>query len=361
MTGPIYVDWAITNACNLNCRHCVGMEKDELSHDEAIKIAKDIIGLSPRWVILEGGEPLLRNDLHHIGRMFNKEGIDVLVITNGNAFSQDRLQELASFSPKVLFSIDGADAAVYEYTKRGAKFELAKEWAVQCATLGIFHGITTVLSKLNLGQVRELIQLTESLGGKRIIFLPLKPFGKDEASSRYHQQYALTPKEQEEVVKEIYSYGSNLDIFYDEPFLWNLSSKHGFPVSNAASGITIPEVKGCAASYSLYIQTSGSVRPCMFSPEELTWGNVTKEPLGDIWLRMRQSEILTRWADQRARKGACGKCQQFESCHGCLARTIRLSGDALETDPGCPFAAEPFDSPTEVNPAMLGNTRAMHV
>ncbi|MFC1951896.1 radical SAM/SPASM domain-containing protein [Chloroflexota bacterium] len=339
MTGPVYVDWAITNACNLSCRHCVGMEEGELTPDEAIKIAEHIIELSPEWVILEGGEPLLRKDLYHIGRMFNKEGIDVLVITNGNAFSQDRLQELASFSPKVLFSIDGADAAVYEYTKRGANLEIAREWATQCAALGIFYGVTTVLSKLNLGQVRDLIQLTESLGGQRIIFLPLKPFGKDEASRRYYQQYALTPKEQEEVVKEIYTHGSTLDIFYDEPFLWNLSSKHGFPVSNTDSGITIPDIKGCAASYSLYIQTSGSVRPCMFSPEEFTFGNAAKEPLKDIWLRMKQSDLLTRWADQRARKEACGKCQHFESCRGCLARTMILTGDTSGTDPSCPLAA----------------------
>jgi len=315
------------------------MEEGELTHDEAIKITNDIIGLSPRWVILEGGEPVLRRDLHQVGRMFEKEGIDVFVITNGNAFNQDRLQELASFSPKVLFSIDGADAAVYEYTKRGANFETAKEWAAQCAALGIFHGVTAVLSKLNLGQARELIQLTEDLGGQRIIFLPLKPFGKDEVSSRYYQQYALTPQEQEEAIKEIYSCGSTLDIFYDEPFLWNLSAKHGFSLSKADSGITIPEVKGCAAAYSLYIQTSGSVRPCMFSPEELTFGNAAEEPLEDIWRRMKQSETLTKWADQKERKGACGKCQQFESCRGCLARTTKLFGDALQADPCCPFAA----------------------
>jgi radical SAM protein with 4Fe4S-binding SPASM domain len=130
-----------------------------------------------------------------------------------------------------------------------------------------------------------------------------------------------------------------LDIFYDEPFLWNLSAKHGFSLSKADSGITIPEVKGCAAAYSLYIQTSGSVRPCMFSPEELTFGNAAEEPLEDIWRRMKQSETLTKWADQKERKGACGKCQQFESCRGCLARTTKLFGDALQADPCCPFAA----------------------
>lgn len=338
MTGPIYVDWAITRACNLNCRHCVGMEESELGHDDAVKIARDIIGLSPRWVILEGGEPLLRDDLPQIGGMFRQAGIEVFVITNGNAFNQDRLRELASFSPKVLFSIDGADAAVYEYTKRGANFEVAQEWAAKCADLGIFHGITTVLSKFNRGQVRGLIQLTESLGGQMLIFLPLKPFGEDEISLRYYQQYALSPGEQEAAIKEIYGYGSQLDIFYDEPFLWNLAAKHGFPLSQSDSGVTIPEVKGCAAAHSLYIQTSGSVRPCMFSTEELTFGNAAQEPLAEVWQRMQQSEVLTGWADQGARKGACRQCPQFASCRGCLARTVKLRGDPLAADPMCPLA-----------------------
>ncbi len=339
MTGPIYVDWVITNKCNLNCQHCVGMEEGELTHDELIKIANEVILLSPQWVILEGGEPLLRPDLYELGRVFRKAGVDVFVITNGNAFTQDRLQELASFTPKVLFGIDGADAAVYEYTKTGAKFEIAKEWAAKCAALGIFHGITTVLSKLNLGQIREFIRLTEDLGGKRIIFIPLKPFGEDEISRTYYQQNALTPQQQEEAVKEIYSCETTLDIFYDEPFLWNLAAKNGLSLSKSDSGITIPEVQGCASSYSLYIQSNGDVRPCMFSPEVLTFGNAAKETLEDVWLRMSQSDILTRWADQRERKGACGKCQQFQSCRGCLSRTTRLLGDPLQSDPCCPFVS----------------------
>ena len=75
MTGPIYIDWAITSACNLKCRLCVGMEQGELTHGEAVKIANDIIGLSPRWVILEGGEPLLRQDLHHIEACLRKRAL----------------------------------------------------------------------------------------------------------------------------------------------------------------------------------------------------------------------------------------------------------------------------------------------
>jgi radical SAM protein with 4Fe4S-binding SPASM domain len=339
VTGPIYVDWVITSRCNLHCKHCVGMEAGELTHDEAIKIANEIIDLSPQWVILEGGEPLMRPDFFELGRLFQKAGIDVYPITNGNAFTEERLRELASFSPKVLFGIDGADAEVYEYTKTGASFDTVKEWAERCASLGIFHGITCVLSKLNIGQIRELIRLIEDLGGKRIIFIPLKPFGEDDISRSYYEENALTPEQQEEAVKEIYGCETTLDIFYDEPFLWNLVAKHGLSLSSADSGITIPEIQGCAASYSLYIQSGGSVRPCMFSPDELTFGNAAKEPLGDIWLRMSQSDILTKWADRSEREGACGECEQFDTCRGCLSRTTRLMGDPLKSDPCCPFAA----------------------
>ena len=67
MTAPVYIDWVITSECNLNCRHCVGMEEGELTHEEAIKVANDVIELAPQWVILEGGEPLMRPDLKEIG------------------------------------------------------------------------------------------------------------------------------------------------------------------------------------------------------------------------------------------------------------------------------------------------------
>jgi radical SAM protein with 4Fe4S-binding SPASM domain len=271
--------------------------------------------------------------------MFHQAGIDTFVITNGNAFNERRLRELESFSPKVLFSFDGADAEVYEYVKRGAKFETAKKWATRCADLGIFHGITTVLTRLTMEQAKDLIRLTENLGGKSIIFMPLKPFGNDAASQPYYKKYALSPREQEEAVREIYNFPSSVEIFYDEPFLWNLSAKHGFSLSNSDSGITIPEVEGCAASCSLYIQTDGSVRPCMFCPPQLTFGNAAKEPLPDIWQRMQSSPVLTGRAEQKSREGACADCQQFNSCRGCLARTTVLLGNPMASDPCCPFSA----------------------
>lgn len=339
MNGPVYIDWVITGKCNLNCRHCVGMEEGELTREEAMKITEDIISLKPQWVILEGGEPLMREDIFETGSRLHDAGIDIYPITNGNAFTGEKLEKLAAFSPKMLFSIDGADAGVYEYTKTGASFDVVTTWMKKCAERGIFHGITVVLSRLNTGQIEDLVRMTEELGGKRIIFLPLKPFGEDTTSVEYYGKNALSAEEQEAAICKVYGLGTSLDIFYDEPFLWNLAARHGISLNTSDSGITIPEVEGCAAACSLYIQSNGDVRPCMFAPERLTFGNAAREPLGDVWERMKNSDVLTSWATQEARMGACGECANFNTCRGCLARTTRLTGDPLQSDPCCPFAA----------------------
>ncbi len=339
MSKPIYVDWAITNRCNLHCRYCVGMEEAELSPAQAAKVARDIVALGPRWVILEGGEPLLRPDFAEIGGLLRRGGLDVYVITNGNAFTEEKLEMLASFSARVLFSIDGAEADTHARLKGRARLDLAVRWARSCAARGLFYGLTSVLSRLNRAQATGLIRLAEELGGREIIFLPLKPSGSDAPALAYYRAHALSPREQEEVVRELYSYPTRLSIFYDEPFLWNLAARHGVSLSRADGGITIPEVTGCAAAYSLYIQTKGDVRPCMFAPAALSCGHAATENLADIWQRMQASPMLQGWADQRARRGACGTCAEFARCRGCLARTYHLCRDTQGADPACPLAA----------------------
>ena len=339
MNSPVYIDWVITSKCNLNCRHCVGMEEGELTHDEAMKVTADIVKLSPQWVILEGGEPLMRPDIYEIGRTLHKAGIDTYPITNGNAFTDEVLDELDTFSPKILFSIDGATAEVYEYTKTGASFDTAREWMKKCAERGLFHGITVVLSKLNIDQIEDLIHLTEELGGKRIIFLPLKPFGEDKTSVEYYEKNALSPEEQEAAILKAYRFETSLDMFYDEPFLWNVAAKYGISLNTSDSGITIPEVQGCAAAYSLYIQSNGDVRPCMFASDQLTFGNAARESLEVVWDRMQNSDVITKWVNKEQRIGACSECNLFHTCRGCLARTTRLTGDPLKSDPCCPFTS----------------------
>ena len=77
MSNPYLIDWAITNKCNLNCLHCRGMAPQELDDDKVLEVAEEIPLLKPMWVIIEGGEPLLRQELFEVIEIIHKGGIKI--------------------------------------------------------------------------------------------------------------------------------------------------------------------------------------------------------------------------------------------------------------------------------------------
>ena len=83
-------DLELTARCNLNCRHCyINLppndklaKSNELSLKEIEKIADQALELGAVWVLLTGGEPLLRSDFEQIFLMLKHKGFLVSVFTN---------------------------------------------------------------------------------------------------------------------------------------------------------------------------------------------------------------------------------------------------------------------------------------
>ena len=81
--SPHFVDWAITSKCNLSCRHCRSFPEEELSTERAKKLVAEIAELSPGWVIIEGGEPLLRQDIFELLELMQQRQLEAHLVTNG--------------------------------------------------------------------------------------------------------------------------------------------------------------------------------------------------------------------------------------------------------------------------------------
>src|SRR5512136_3000028 len=84
---PLRCFWEITEACNLRCIHCevdAGRRAlDELSTEEALRVAGELADAQCESVCLTGGEPLLREDWPLLTRRLCDLGLRVTVITNG--------------------------------------------------------------------------------------------------------------------------------------------------------------------------------------------------------------------------------------------------------------------------------------
>src|SRR3990172_3765968 len=123
MNDPFYIQWHITNLCNLRCKHCY---QDDFSKDGDLdwaglqKISDSVLTTMREWdrtacINLTGGEPFLKRELFPLLTKLDQDpGISELgIITNGTFLDRETAKKLAVFPKlrKLKISVDGPDAA----------------------------------------------------------------------------------------------------------------------------------------------------------------------------------------------------------------------------------------------------------
>lgn len=331
--SPHFIDWPITGKCNLSCRHCRGMPKGELSTERAKTVIAEIAELRPGWVIIEGGEPLLRDDLFELLGLMQQRQLEVHLITNGMLLNPEILAHLKQLSVKVMISIDGATPETFEAIRNGASFRRVVQSAQYCVKEGLLEAINFTIMKTNYTEIPGILELARSIGVSQVTFIGLKP------CEQYTQQL-LTPQEYEEAIKLVCqaTQETGVEFFFDEPFFWATVRKQGLlaPVPAVSTGILLPSTTACIFGEYLFIEPDGQVKPCSFAPMIL--GNVNEKPLTQIWHEVLSSPFFHQLKGPKTRTGYCRSCQYLEDCKGCRSRTFVLTGDWFASDPCCPLS-----------------------
>ncbi len=331
--SPILIDWAITPRCNLSCRHCRGMAKGELSTERARELVAEIAELEPGWVIVEGGEPLLREDLFELLGLMQQERLEVHLITNGMLLSPQILATLKQLGVKVMISIDGTTAATYEAIRGGASFKRVIEQARDCAREGLLEAINVTILKKNYTEIPGIFELAVSIGVGEVTFIGLKP-------CYAYREELLTPEEYGEAIKLACraAQETGVQLFFDEPFFWAMVRERRLfaQMSTTGDGILAPSTSACIFGEYLFIDTNGVVEPCSFAP--LILGTVNEKTLGTIWADVLSLPFFQQIEDPKSRTGNCQSCQYLVDCKGCRSRTFVLTGDWFASDPVCPLS-----------------------
>ena len=331
--APYLVDWAITSKCNLKCRHCRGFPEGELSTERAKKLIAEIAELEPSWVIIEGGEPLLRDDLFELLGLMRQRQLEVHLITNGMLLNSEIITTLKQLGVKVMISIDGATKASYEAIRNGANFERVIQSARNCVKEGLLEAINFTILKENYTEIPGILELAASIRAPKVTFIGLKP-------CEDFLQKLLTPEEYGEAIKLACQAAqeTGVEFFFDEPFFWATVRERKLLAHMPAvsTGILVPSTSACIFGEYLFIETNGDVKPCSFAP--MTLGNVNEKLLGEIWTETLSSPFFHQLKDPKTRTGYCRNCQYLEDCKGCRSRTFALTGDWFASDPVCPLS-----------------------
>ena len=333
LRAPVNVTWEITEACNLDCAHCLSAElraegRGELGFDQCRALLDELARMQVFQINFGGGEPFLREDFLDILRYAHRLGVTTCVSTNGTVLDDaliDALLELGAEAPAapvyLQVSLDGAKPETNDAIRGTGTFERITAGIELLARRRYpDFSLNMVVTRLNAGEVGQFDALARSYGAKT----RLSRFRPSGGGCHTWEDYRLTREQLADLSAFL---GDRPEILTGDSF-FSLT-----PDSRRNLGLNM-----CgAAKMTCAVAPDGSVYPCAFlaAPAFLS-GNVTTEPLSDIF---RTSPVFQRFRDLEVE--ACKGCDRFSICHGgCPAVGYFLTESMGLPDPECLRAVE---------------------
>jgi len=348
------VSWNLTRRCNLFCAHCYmsaapgADDVGELSTDECRRVMADIARVNPRaFLILTGGEPLIRKDLYELAARGRDHGFTVVVGTNGVLLREKQARLLREHGVQgASLSLDSTDPARHDaFRHLPGAWQGAVRAAGALRAEGLDFSLHMSVTDWNVGEIPAMIDLARELGARVLNLFFLVRTGRGEALTD------ITPAQYEEILTHLARVQGVGDDAPPAPFedpwsvpagraggllirakcaphfrriLWQLDP--GSPLlANYAHG-SCP-----AGKYYCRITPEGDVTACPYMP--VSAGNLRQVGFAELWERGR---VFT---DLREPKlgGRCGACEFQEVCGGCRCRAYATFGDYLAEDPACAY------------------------
>ena len=327
LRSPVNVTWEITEACNLDCAHCLSAELRAAGHGELDLVeCRSLLDELARMQVFQvnfgGGEPFLRADFLDILRYAHRLGITTCVSTNGTMLDDGLVDALLDIAPVYLqVSLDGAKPETNDAIRGTGTFEriLAGIEILACRHYPDFS-LNMVVTRLNVTEISAFDALARRYGAKT----RLSRFRPSGGGCHTWEDYRLT---REQLAELSASLGDHPEILTGDSF-FALT-----PDSRRNLGLNM-----CgAAKMTCAVAPDGGVYPCAFlaDPAFLA-GTVVEERLGDIF---RASPVFAGFRDLEVE--ACRGCGRFSICNGgCPAVGYFLTESMGLPDPECLRAVE---------------------
>jgi radical SAM protein with 4Fe4S-binding SPASM domain len=357
---PYAVSWNLTRRCNLFCAHCylsaapAADATDELTTEECRRVMADIAAVNPHvFLILTGGEPLIRRDIYELAARGREHGFTVVLGTNGVLLGESQARRLREHGVQgASLSLDSIDPVQHDRFRH-----LPGAWrgAVRATEalrgVGLDFSIHMSVTDWNVGEIPAMIDLARELGARVLNFFFLVRTGRGErltdiTAEQYEQILTYLARAQGagaeapspaptifEGVEDPWSVpaGRVGDLLirakcapHFRRILWQLDPTSPL-LANYAHG-SCP-----AGKYYCRITPEGDVTPCPYLP--IAAGNLRRVGFAELW---GQGQVFTDLR-QGQLGGRCGACEFREICGGCRCRAYATFGDYLAEDPACAY------------------------
>src|SRR5438094_564744 len=356
---PYAVSWNLTQRCNLFCAHCYisaapgAPTAGELDTAECRQVMAGIARVNPgTFLILTGGEPLLRPDIFELASAGRDQGFTVVLGTNGVLLREKQARQLRAHGVQgASLSLDSTDPARHD---RFRHLPGAWQGAVRATEAlraeGLDFSVHMSVTDWNADEIPAMIDLARELGARVLNFFFLVRTGRGEGltditAAQYESILTALARVQgagpgtapaasvfdgrEDPWSALVGRADGLLIRakcapHFRRILWERDPTSPL-LANYAHG-SCP-----AGKYYCRITPTGDVTPCPYMP--VAAGNLRETTFAELW---ETGRVFTDLREPRL-GGRCGRCEFREVCGACRCRAYATYGDYLAEDPACGY------------------------
>jgi MoaA/NifB/PqqE/SkfB family radical SAM enzyme len=197
LSAPLFVSWQLTRDCDLTCVHCCTDSApgkalaDEMTADQAMGFAAEIVRTDVPYAMLCGGEPLRVRHFIDIAEHLGRAGVMLKIETNGQLFDDAMAERLARLPIRsIQISLDGDTQEVYGKQRPGASLARTHAACLAARRAGLPLEVTFAPTQINIHEVEAVIERARGFGAFRFNTGKLMHIGR---AARLWRKIAPTP------------------------------------------------------------------------------------------------------------------------------------------------------------------------
>jgi len=302
--------WECTLRCDLKCRHCgsdckMQSESKDMPKADFLCVLDSIARKTDPhkvFVIITGGEPLMRRDLEECAKAIYDKGFPWGMVTNGLHLTPQRwisLQRAGIHSMTI--SLDGLQEDHNWMRGNEQSFQMvSKAIDMLVAKEGFLFDIVTCVNRRNYPKLNNIKEFLISKSVKRWRLFTVFPVGR----AALDLDMRLTSEEFRGVFDFIKGTREEGRIRVDygcEGFLGNYEGEVRNRFFSCQAGISVGSV-----------MADGSIAACASIRSHYNQGNIYEDDFMDVWENRYAPYRNREWM----RKGECKDCSYFRYCQG---------------------------------------------
>ena len=310
--------WECTLRCDLKCRHCgsdckMQPESMDMPKEDFLKVLDGIAKKTDPhqvFVVVSGGEPLMRLDLEECGRAIYEKGFPWGMVTNALHLTPQRWKGLLWAGIRSMaISLDGLEEDHNWMRGNDRSFQMVSQAIdMLVATEGFVFDIVTCVNRRNYPKLDEIKDFLISKGVRRWRLFTVFPVGR----AANDPMMRLTNEEFRgvfEYLKKTREEGRIQVDYGCEGFLGNYEGEVRTRFFSCQAGITVGSV-----------MADGSIAACASIRADYNQGNIYEDDFMEVWENRYHPYRHREWM----KKDECAKCKYFRYCQG---NGMHLRGD----------------------------------